>query len=91
MPKIPKDVKKQLKGKPFTLIIGKNGEPSCIMCEKNLGKESHFTAVWVWEEHKRNYVYSICDMCRPKYSMEEIEEKIILTLAICPRFKAVKK
>jgi hypothetical protein len=80
--------------KPTTVIGKIEGDsiiPSCIMCERELNNEEHLTGVWVSEEHKRNYIYSVCDTCFRKYKTEDIEEKIILTLATRTRFKASKQ
>ncbi len=74
-------------------LIGKIGEggaiiPCCIMCERELSGEAHLKGVWVDEDNKRNYMYSICDACSEKYEIKEIEEKIMLTLATKNHFKA---
>lgn len=76
-------VSKDITKKPFSTVgtlVFRDGEakliPSCIMCGKVLQNESYITGVWKWEDHKRDFIYFICDDCSKEHSAEEFEGKI---------------
>ena len=86
-----KEIKQfESKGLRYFFSVSRDGVPihTCIMCEGDIGGIPHNIAIWYWKELARNYVYEICPDCQSKYTLEQIEDKLMVTAATKPRIKS---